>query len=86
MKEIKLREPIAVGSESIGSLTVRKPKAKDIRGLPTQPTTGDILDLAGRLCGQPPSAIGELGIEDTMELLEVVGNFMEPGQKTGSSA
>lgn len=84
VKEMTLREPVQQGSEQISKLTVRKPKAKDIRALPVEPSTGDILDLAGRLCGHPPSVIDELSIEDCSELLEIVGNFIEPGQKTGS--
>jgi Phage tail assembly chaperone proteins, E, or 41 or 14 len=82
--EMKLRDPIKNGSELISALQIRKPKAKDIRSLPGDPKTGDILDLAGRLCGQPPSVIDELSIEDCSELLDIVGNFMVPGQKTGS--
>lgn len=85
-KTIKLTQPISFGSELISELTIRLPKAKDLRKLPSKPETGDILDLAGRLCGQPPSMIDELCIEDTTELLEVVGNFMAPGPKTGEKA
>ena len=82
----KLKEPVKAGSETITELTIRAPKAKDLRKLPAQPQTGDLLDLAGRLCGQPPSVIDELGMDDTMAVLDIVGNFMEPGQTTGSSA
>lgn len=81
---LKLKEPVTYGSEIISELKIRKPKAKDIRKLPQNPSTGDILDLAGRLCGHPPSVIDELSIEDVGDLLEIVGNFMQPGQKTGS--
>ena len=86
VKEIKLREPIQFGgsSELISVLHVRKPKAKDIRDLPVEPSTGDILNLAGRLCGQAPSIIDELCIEDCSELLETVGNFIVPGPRTGN--
>lgn len=81
---LKLKDPIQFGSETIGELRIRVPKAKDIRGLPKDPDTGDILNLAGRLCGQPPTVIDELSIHDVGELMEIVGNFMEPGQATGS--
>lgn len=81
---IKLREPITFGSETISELRVRPPKAKDIRTLPAKPTTGDILNLAGRLCGLTPPQIDEMGMADTSELLEVVGNFMQPGLQTGT--
>lgn len=80
---LKLKSPVQYGQELIAELKIRKPKAKDIRKLPQSPNTGDILDLAGRLCGQPPSMIDELDLEDTSALLEIVGNFMEPGQTTG---
>lgn len=75
MVKLELKEPIVHGSEKIESLEFRKPKAKDFRGLPAQPNTGDLLDLAGRLCGQPKSVIDELGVEDMKEVLTVVGNF-----------
>lgn len=85
-KVLKLKEAIKFGSEDISELTIRAPKAKDIRGLPAQPNTGDILNLAAKLCGQTPSVIDELGMEDTVELLEIVGNFMAPGRVTGSQS
>jgi hypothetical protein len=80
---LKLKYPFSVGSEEITELKVRAPKAKDIRKLPANPDTGDILNLAGKLCGLPPSVIDELSMPDTSELLGVVGNFMQPGQETG---
>lgn len=81
---LKLKAPIQNGSELITELTIQTPKAKHIRNLPGAPKTGDLLDLAGALCGHPPSVINELSIEDTMALLEVVGNFMDVGPKTGA--
>lgn len=84
-KTLKLQEPVKQGSEEIFELTIRPPKAKDLRKLPERPATGDLLDLAARITGQPPSVIDELGMADTMALLDIVGDFMEPGQKTGSN-
>lgn len=83
---LKLGEPIRQGSEEITELKIRKPKAKDFRTLPMEPSMGDILNLAGRLCGQPPSVIDELGMEDTLKLMDIVGNFIEPGQPTGKTS
>ena len=82
--KIKLVEPFQFGSQFIDELEMQPPKAKHIRNMPAAPNTGDILNLAGKLCGQPPSVIDELGMEDTMKVLEVVGNFMQAGPKTGS--
>lgn len=86
-KTLKLKHPIKVGSEEqIFELTFREPKARDIRKMPAQPGTSDILDLAGKLCGQPPSVIDELSMADTAEVLDIVGNFMLAGQETGKKA
>lgn len=83
--KLKLKEPIHYGSEVITELEIRKPKAKDMRVLPQNPSTGDIIDLAGRLCAQPASVMDELGIEDLTQLMEIVGGFLGHGQKTGQS-
>lgn len=82
---LKLKEPIAWGSEVISELEVRKPRAKHVRNLPQEPKAGDLLDLAAALCGQTPRVIDELSIEDMQALLEVVGGFLGSGPATGSS-
>lgn len=82
--KFKLAEPIVYGSETISELEVRKPKAKDLRKFPSNSKTlGEMLDFAGGLCGQPPSVIDELSIEDALKLFEVIMNFLPDGLKTG---
>lgn len=83
---LKLKEPIKIGSEEKSELVFEKPKAKHLRKLPTKPDTGDILDLAGKLCGEPPSTIDELGMTDTMAMLDLVSSFLDSSQKTGKKA
>lgn len=83
---IKLDDPISYGSETIESLELRKPKAKDMRGLPLQMGMDDMLKLAGRVSGQPDSVIDELSINDLGRVMEIVGNFMGPGRKIGKTA
>lgn len=85
-KVLVLFEPIQYGSEKIEEMQIRKPKAKDLRPMPLEVQTKDLLDLGGRLAGHPPSVIDELCIEDTFDLLEIVGNFYERGRRTGSKA
>ena len=51
---IKLKEPIQFGSETIAELTIRKPKAKDMRGLKLKMDMSDMLELASKVCAQPP--------------------------------
>lgn len=74
--KIALSEPIKFGSENINELVFRKPKAKDFRQLKMPLSMGELLDLAGKLAGQPPSVIDELSVDDTKKVLEVVGNFL----------
>lgn len=81
--KLKLKEPITWGSETIAELEIRKPKAKDLRGLPLQMGFGDMLKLAARCAGQPDPVIDELSIEDTTALLEVLGGFMGSSPATG---
>ncbi len=84
MTTITLQEPIKWGSETITELTLRKPKAKDLRRFPTQPTTGDILDLAATLSGRPSAVIDELDVPDMLEICEVIGKrFLRSTPVTG---
>lgn len=80
---VKLTLPIEHGSEMIRELVMRRPKAKDLRSLPMEPSMGDMLDLAGDLTGHPPSVIDELDIDDVMAITKVLENFMPSGQGTG---
>ena len=74
--KIRLEEPVQFGSETISELELQKPKAKHFRTMPAEPTTGDLLDLAGRLSGQPPKVIDELSIGDMKKVLETVAGFL----------
>ena len=80
---VKLKVPIEQGTEKIHELVLRRPKARDFRGLPMEPSLGHVLDLAGDLSGQAPSVIDELDVEDMMEVVGVLEKFMPGGQETG---
>ena len=82
---LKLKKKVVLGSEEFTELRVREPIAKDLRRLPANAGTGDILDLAARLCNQPSAVIDLLGMADTQKLLKLVGDFIEPGQETGET-
>lgn len=61
---IKLDDPIEHGKEEIKELELVKPKAKHIRSMPSNPLTGDMLNVIGTLCAQPDSVIDELSLSD----------------------
>lgn len=86
MTRIVLEDPIQFGSELVSALELQKPKAKHFRHLPAEPSTGDMIDLAGRLCGQPPKVMDELSITDMKRVLEAVAGFLGVTPETGKSA
>jgi hypothetical protein len=81
---VTLSEPIQFGSQLISELEFRKPKAKDLRTLPSEMNIGALLDLAGILCGQPKAVIDELCIDDVNTIGEIVRGFMQGGRETTS--
>lgn len=84
MTKIKLKHPIQYGSETIHELDMRRPKAKDLRGLPIKMEMDHMLTLAGRCSAQPDSVINELDFEDMMSVVEVLGNFIGSSLPTGN--
>lgn len=80
---VKLKSPVRLGSQVVDELVIRRPKAKDFRRFPAEPNTGDLLDLAGQLCGQPRPVMDELDLEDFTEVMRIVGGFMPGGPGTG---
>jgi len=83
---ITLAEPLMQGTEEIKELKLRVPKAKDIRTFSEHSDVGVMLDLAARLANQTPRLIGELCMEDTGKVLEVVQDFLEPIQGIGNDS
>jgi hypothetical protein len=81
---IKLGIPIKFGTETISELKMRPGKAKDFRDLPIEPKLGDYLNVAAKLCGQPPSVIDELDPTDLAEVMSAVGKLMGNGRAPGA--
>lgn len=84
MNELILKKPIQSGSETISKLVFVEPKAKHMRSMPPNPTVSDLLDLAGRLSGQPKHVIDELSIVDMNEVMAVISGFLDGSPQTGS--
>lgn len=85
-KKITLKHPFDFGSETIESIELRRPKGKDLRTLPAEPNTGDILNLAAKLGGVTPSVIDEMDAEDVMEVVGAVQDFLLASRPTGGNA
>lgn len=84
--KITLKDPIQYGETLITELVIRKPKAKDMRGMPAKMGMDETMKLAGRLSGHPDSVIDELSIPDLITVSEVIGNFMIGGPLIGKTA
>jgi hypothetical protein len=79
-KVIELKSPIEFGGTVIGKLSLRPAKAKDLRDISVMKfeelTFGQILDLAGRLAGQPREVMDQLSVEDVGQVMEVMMHFL----------
>lgn len=86
---VALREPIDFGKQHIESLTFRDGRTGDLKGLGTKPgempTDDQLLQIAARMCGQPPGVIEKLSAEDGGEAKELALGFWlrcQPGGRT----
>lgn len=82
---LKLKHPVKFGEETVTVLEFRRIKGKELRRLPANPTTDDMLKLAGALCGQPDSFIDEVDAEDIFAITELVEGFFPDGPTTGKT-
>lgn len=62
--------------------------AGDIRGVKLSalgdPSTDDLLKVAGRLCGQPDALMAKLSVADLMKVGEITFGFFATGLEIGT--
>lgn len=86
--EYQLLEPIQFGKEVVTELTLRNPRAKDMRAFDQIGADGHggisaIIDFIAACSGRPPRLIEQMSAEDFMELQVWVGKFVPDGPRTG---
>lgn len=81
---VVLTQPIEVGNEYIDTITLRRPKGKDMKGLSAAMTTGDMMKMAAKLSGNLPVVFDEMDSYDVTQVLQEVGNFFTSGPTTGA--
>lgn len=84
--KITLEEPLKAGSQVITELVVKPMRAKHMGGMPLDKAAmqfSHLLEIAGRLTGQPPVILGEIRGRDLATLLEIVGGFFSDFLPTG---
>lgn len=82
---IQLTTPIDAHGSQVTQLTMRPPKAKELRDLPIKQNMvmGDLYGVAAACADVPPSSIDQLDAGDLMKVMEVVGSFL--GLGTGAT-
>ena len=74
---VKLDHPIEFGTETVGSLTFRRGKLADLKGIKIDgvPTLDQLIMIASRMCGQPLKVLESLDSDDSGEVIEIVLSF-----------
>jgi hypothetical protein len=73
---VRLRKPIEFGDRRVDQLSIRPPRAKDLRRIKDSDTqVQTALNMAGWLTGEVSQVIDELEGEDLSEVLKVVNDF-----------
>ena len=85
MVKYKLQYPIEWDGKTIDTLAFRRPKGKHIKKLGSSLVTEDLMILASKLCDESSAVFDEMDAADVLKISELVGNFLDSGQKTGSS-
>lgn len=84
---VPLKKHITFGSQTITELRFREPKTGDLRGIPLQALMSDhLMNVAGKVCGQPSTIIDELSIADALEIGALIADFLPDGLVTGFRA
>ncbi|HAJ17350.1 MAG TPA: hypothetical protein DCL57_04505 [Microbacterium sp.] len=84
--EVTLSTPIQHGSETIATLTFRRPRAGDMRGVKltigeagVTLDMGALLDLAAAIAEQPPSVMEQLELDDAAAVVAAIVPLLPSG-------
>lgn len=86
---VTLDHPFVWADEQVTTITLKRPKAKHMRGLNIkrlESETDEMFKLVQKLIGEPPAFIDELDFSDIQKIMEVVEDFLSSGPLTGAKA
>lgn len=74
---VKLDHPIEFAGETIDSLTFRRGRLADLKGIKIDgvPSLDQLMMIASRMCGQPPKVIEMLDADDSGEVIALMLGF-----------
>lgn len=80
---VPLQYPIQRGQTLISELHFRRGKAKELRLMDGGGSISEMLDVAAQLCGQPPSVMDEVDMDDIQAVCAAVEKCLPSSRTTG---
>ena len=88
--KIELEFPFEWGKDSgfVSEIELKRPKGKHIKNLGKDVLMESLLIIAAKICvgDFTPAFFDEMDAADCIKVTEVIGDFLEGGQKTGKTA
>ena len=81
---VTLTQPFECAGEFIQTISLRRPKGKDMKNVSANMNMGDMMKLAAKLSGNLPVVFEEMDSYDVTQVLAEVGNFFTNGPTTGA--
>jgi len=79
----KLLHPVELGSERTTQIILSRPKGKHIKHLKKDLTLGEIMQVAQKVADCSPLVFEEMDGGDYLAVGEIVGDFLDSGQRDG---
>ena len=77
------------GKEEISEVEFSRPKGKHLKGITKDVGMAEMFNIAAKISVNEyitPSFFDEMDAADCMTVIEVIGDFLDGGQKTGETA
>ena len=87
--KIELDYPVEWGEGGlVKEIELKRPKGKHIKKLGKDVLMENLLTIAAKICvgDYTPAFFDEMDAADCIKVTEVIGDFLESGQKTGKTA
>jgi len=80
-----LKTPITVDGREITRVEIQPPKGKHLRTVSASPNMGELLKIASAVTGELPRVFDEMSAADCIDIVGIIGSFLEGGRETGAS-
>lgn len=75
-QKYKLLEPVIWGSETITEINIKPLKGKHVKLLKKDSGMADLIQIASKASGTPVAVFDEMGAQDVLNIVELVGNSL----------